>query len=104
MILGQEDLAAGVPTPLYAPGASLQADVQVIFTNRNPAVTARVRVIHRPGAGPTVNENFLVFDKGVPPNDERVTFTFDVQNPEEILVQSDITGVNATCNGIERPI
>ena len=104
MILGQVDLIAATETALYAPGATVQADVQVIFVNRNPVATARVRVVHRPGAGPTVPENYIVFEKGVPPNDERVTFTFDVQNPEEILVQSDLALVGATANGIERPI
>ena len=103
-ILGQVDLVAGVETALYAPAPGDQADIQVIFVNRNPDKTARVRVVHRPGAGPTVDENYLVFEKGVPPNDERVTFTFDVKNPEEVRVQSDSALVSATANGIERSI
>ncbi len=103
-ILGQADLVAGVETALYAPAATVQADIQVIFVNRHPTDTARVRVIHRPSTGPTAAEDHLVFDKGVPPNDERVTFTFDVKNPEEVRVQSDITLVNAVANGIERAI
>ncbi len=103
-LLGQVDLAAGVETALYAPAVNIQADVQVIFTNRNAIDSVRVRVVHRAGAGPTVPENFIVFEKGVPANDERVTFTFDVKNPEEIRVQSDLALVGATANGIERPI
>jgi hypothetical protein len=101
-LLGQANLAAGVETALYAPGAGVQADIQVIFVNRNSVETARVRVVHRPGSGPTDPENYIVYDKGVPPNDERVTFTFDVVNPEEVLVQSDIALVGVTANGIER--
>ncbi len=103
MILGQADLAASVETAIYAPATNIQADVQIIFVNRDPVATARVRVIHRPTSAASLPENFLVFEKGVPPNDERVTFTFDVQNPEEVLVQSDRALVNATANGIERP-
>lgn len=104
-ILGtQLDLAVGVETALYAPGASVQADCQVIFVNRNNTGTARVRVVHRPGAAATQPENYIVYDKGVPPKDERVTFTFDVKNPEEVRVESDTANVSVTCNGIERPI
>lgn len=103
-LLGQVDLVGGVETALYAPAATKQADLQVIFVNRNPLETARVRVVHRPGAGPTVPENFIVFEKGVPPNDERVTFVFDIKNPEEVRVQSDLALVSATANGIERAI
>ncbi len=103
MILGQFDLLASVETPLYAPGANIQADIQVIFVNRDPVATARVRVVHRPTGAATLPENFIVFDKGIPPNDERVTFTFDVDNPEEVLVQSDRALVSVTANGIERP-
>jgi len=103
-ILGQVELAAGVETALYAPAVAVQADLQVIFVNRDPISTARVRVVHRVGAGPTVPENYIVFEKGVPPNDERVTFTFDVTSPEEVLVQSDLALVGATANGIERSI
>ena len=62
-ILGQVDLLAATETALYAPASGKQADLQVIFTNRDPALTARVRVIHRAGAGPTVSENNIVWEK-----------------------------------------
>lgn len=104
-ILGtQLDLSAAAETALYAPAASTRADVQVIFVNRNPSTTAKVRVVHRPGASATQPENYIVYEKGVPPEDERATFVFDVKNPEEVRVESDIANVSVTCNGIERPI
>ena len=103
MILGQADLLASVETPIYAPAVNIQADIQIIFVNRDPVATVRVRVIHRPTGAASLPENFIVFEKGVPPNDERVTFTFDVENPEEVLVQSDRPLVSVTANGIERP-
>ena len=105
MILGtQLDLAAATETALYAPASTVQADVQVIFVNRNGSGTAKVRVVHRPGAAATQPENYIVYDKGVPAIDERVTFTFDVKYPEEVRVESDTANVSVTCNGIERPI
>lgn len=104
-ILGtQLDLSAAAETALYAPAAGVQADVQVIFVNRNPSGVAKVRVVHRPGAAATQPQNYVVFDKGVPAIDERITFTFDVKNPEEVRVESDTANVSVTCNGIERPI
>lgn len=103
-ILGQVN--PGTPNTevlLYAPGAGISATVFVIFANRNTAGgVARVKLIHRPGAGPTVPENEIVPGKGVPLSDERVSFQFDVTNPEEILVETDTLGVVMTCNGIER--
>ncbi len=105
MILGtQLDLAAAVETALYAPGANTGARVEVIFVNRNNATTARVRLVHRPGPAATQPENYVVHDKGVPPNDERRTDVFDVANPEELLAYSDIANISVTCNGIERPV
>jgi len=104
MILGQADLSATTETALYAPAAGVQADVMVIFTNRNAGTTIKARVVHRPGASATQPENYITYDKGVPPLDERVTFTFDIQYPEELRVESDTANVSVTCNGIERPI
>lgn len=105
MILGtQLDIqTTGTEQALYAPASGVQADCQVLFVNRNGSGTAKVRVIHRPASGPSGPENFIVYDKGVPALDERITFTFDVRNPEEVLVESDTANVSVTCNGIERP-
>jgi len=105
MILGQVDLGAASETALYAPGASTGARVEVIFCNRNgTAITARVRLVHRPGASATQPENYVVYDKGVPGTSERRTDVFDVANPEELRVYSDTANISVTCNGIERPI
>ena len=105
MILGtQLDLAVATETALYAPPADTGARVEVIFCNRNNAITARVRLVHRPTAAATQPENYVTYDKGVPPSDERRTDVFDVANPEELLVYSDVANISVTCNGIERTI
>jgi len=104
MILGQIDLAATVETALYAPAVNTAARVEVIFTNRNVGgTTAKVRLVHRPGAAATQPENYVVYNKGVPGEDERRTDVFDVENPEELLAYSDTANISVTCNGIERP-
>jgi len=100
----QLDLAAATETALYAPAAGVQADMQIIFVNRNASASVRVRVVHRPTSAATTVANYIVYEKLIPAEDERVTFTFDVQNPEEVLVESDTTGVSVTANVIERPI
>ena len=103
-LLGAVDLAAMAETALYAPAAGERTSVKVIFANRNPSLSARVRVILRPGAGPTAPEDFLAFDEIVPINESRVSAVFDMETPQELLVQSDVIGVTAQANGIERAI
>ena len=103
-ILGAFDLAAMTETALYAPAAGQRASVKVIFANRNSGLSARVRVILRPGAGPTVTADYLAFDEIVPTNESRVSAVFDMENPQELRVMSDVLGVTAQANGIERPV
>ncbi len=103
-ILGQADLGAGSETALYAPGASTQASMKVIVTNRNASTVAQVRVVLRPGAGPTVAEDYLAYDEAVPALQSRVSAVFDVVNPEEVRVRSSIANVTAQANGIERSV
>lgn len=83
---------------LFAPASGKKAECQIVFVNQNSSGTARVKVIHRPADGPTEEKNYIVWRKGVPYEDERVTFTFEVQNPEEVLVMCDSTGVSCTLN------
>lgn len=101
-ILGQADLGAGAETALYAPGANTQASVKVVVSNRNSALIAQVRIILRPGAGPTVAEDYLAFDEAIPALQSRVSAVFDIVNPEEVRVRSSIASVTAQANGIER--
>ena len=103
MILGQVDLVGSIETALYAPAASTKGTIKVIVANRNPAtVIAQIRVVHRPGVGPTAGEDYLAFDEAIPGNESRVSAVFDVTNPEEVLVRSSVSGVTAQANGIER--
>ncbi len=103
-ILGQLDLAPGVETLLYVPGATTRASVKVVFTNRNPGTSIECRVILRPGAGPSTPANFLAFDEVIPVKESRVSAVFDMENPQELLVQCDTANVTANANGIERDI
>jgi hypothetical protein len=100
--LGAADLAAAVETALYSPAANERTAVKVVFTNRNPGTSARVRVVLRLGAGPTVDADYLAFDEVVPVNESRVSAVFDIENPQELLVESDVAGVTAQANGLER--
>ncbi len=102
--LGAADLAAVTETALYAPPASERASVKVVFTNRNPGTSAKVRVVLRPGAGPTTAADYLAFDEVVPVGESRVSAVFDMENPQELLVESDVTGVTAQANGLERDV
>lgn len=102
--LGAVDLAPTTETALYAPAAGERTAIKVVFVNRNPGTSARVRVVLRPGAGPTVVEDYLAFDEVVPVNESRVSAVFDVENPQEVLVESDVAGVTAQANGLERAI
>ena len=102
--LGALDLAAVTETLLYAPAGGERTAIKVMFVNRNPGTSARVRVVLRPGAGPTVNADYLAFDEIVPVSESRVSAVFDVENPQEVLVESDVTGVTAQANGLERAI
>lgn len=100
--LGQVDVAAGVETALYAPAGSQKGSIRIVCVNRNTGTNARVRVVHRPGAGPTAAADFLAFDEDIPARESRVSPFFNVENPEEIRVQSDVTGVTFQANGLER--
>lgn len=100
--LGQVDVAAGVETALYAPAATQKGSIRIICVNRNLGTNAKVRVVHRPGAGPTTGADFLAFDENIPARESRVSPFFNVDNPQEILVQSDVTGVTFQANGLER--
>jgi hypothetical protein len=100
--LGGVNLAATTETALYSPAVGLRASVKVTFVNRNAGISAKVRVVLRPGAGPTNNTDYLAFDEVVPVNESRVSAVFDMENPQELLVQSDVTGVTAQANGLER--
>ncbi len=101
-LLGQVDLAAGVETALYAPAPSTVGTIKLICTNRNLGTNARVRVILRPGTGPTVAEDYLAFDEDIPARESRVSAVIDVPNPAEVRVESDVVGVTFQANGIER--
>ena len=102
--LGAVDLAAAVETALYAPAGGERTAIKVMFVNRNVGTSARVRVVLRPGAGPTVPEDYLAFDEVIPVSESRVSAVFDVESPQEVLVESDVTGVTAQANGLERDI
>ena len=102
--LGAADLAAGVETALYTPPGGERTAIKVMFANRNPGTSARVRVVLRPGAGPTVNADYLAFDEIIPVNESRVSAVFDIEEPQELLVESDVAGVTAQANGLERAI
>lgn len=102
--LGALDLGAAVETLLYAPGATERTAIKVIFVNRNPGTSALVRVALRPGSGPTVDADYLAFDEVVPVNESRVSAVFDIENPQELVVESSVTGVTAQANGLERAI
>jgi len=102
--LGAASLAPVTETALYAPAAGQRASVKVIFANRNLGTSARVRVVLRPGAGPTVDEDYLAFDEVVPVDESRVSAVFDMENPQELLVQSDVAGITAQANGLERAV
>ena len=100
-ILGQVDLAAGVETALYAPPATTKASLFVNVANRGGA-SIKVRVVLRPGAAATVNSDFLAFDELIPANESRSSRVFDMLNPQELRVQSDLATVTVQANGIER--
>lgn len=100
-MLGSVDAPAGAETALYAPAINVLASVKVIVANRTQA-PALVRVIHRAGVGPTVAKDFKTFDEVIPGNDSRVSPVFDMENPEELLVQSNVSGVTFQADGIER--
>lgn len=100
--LGRVDPAAATETALYAPPPTTVTSLFVIVTNRNLGTNAKVRVVHRPGAAATVPEDHLAFDEAIPANESRASRVFDVLNPQEVLVQSDVTGVTFQANGIER--
>jgi hypothetical protein len=102
--LGAVDLAAAVETALYAPAGGERTAIKVVFANRNTSLSARVRVVLRPGAGPTVAADYLAFDEVIPVSESRVSAVFDVENPQEVLVESDVPGVSAQANGLERAI
>jgi len=102
--LGAVDLAALTETALYAPAVGERTAIKVVFANRNPALSAKVRVVLRPGAGPTVPADYLAFDEVIPVSESRVSAVFDVENPQEVLVESDVAGVSAQANGLERAI
>ena len=101
MQLGQVAPIPATETLLYAPAANFIGTIKIIVANRVSS-PARVRVIHRPASGPTVVEDFLTFDESIAGNEARHSVVFDVGNPEEILVQCDITGITFQANGIER--
>ena len=100
--LGQVDVAAGVETALYAPAVTQQGSIRIVCVHRNLGTNARVRVVHRPGAGPTVAADFLAFEEDIPARESRISPFFNVDNPEEVRVQSDVTGVTFQANGLER--
>ncbi len=100
-LLGQTAPPPATETFIYSPPGGETGTIKIFVANR-VASPARVRVILRPGAGPTVVEDFLAFDESIPGNEGRKSVVFDVENPEEVLVQTDITGVSFQVNGIER--
>jgi len=100
-------LAAVVPlaateTPLYSPAATRKAHIKVFVNNQQPG-NATVKIIHRLGAGPTVAADELAREL-IPSGANRRSEYFEVNNPEEILVESDIAGVVFQANGAERDI
>ena len=49
-------------------------------------------------------EDFLAFDEVLPVAESRVSAVFDMENPQELRVESDVAGVTAQANGIERNV
>lgn len=101
-------LGAVAPTPatdtaIYAPAVGVTGAVNVFVANRGAPV-ARVRIIHRPGAGPTVDTDYLAFNEAIGGNEGRRSGVINIANPEELLVRTDITGVTFQVNGIERSL
>jgi hypothetical protein len=99
MRLGAVVPAPGVETTLYAPPANTRATLKVFVNNRNAGV-ANVTVIHRPGAGPSQPED-RVADEEIPAGANRRSEYFDVTNPEELRVISDVGNVVFQANTIE---
>lgn len=99
-------LGAVVPSPatdtaIYAPAVGVSATVEVFVTNRVNS-PARVRLIHRPGRGPTVDADYLAFNEKIGGNEGRRSGVLNMKNPEELLVRTDIAGVTFQVNGTER--
>lgn len=100
MRLGAVVPVATVETLLYAPPANRKAHVKVFVNNQNPG-DATVVVVHRDAAGPTVPKDQLAREL-IPAGANRRSEYFEVENPEEVLVKSDIAGVVFQANGAER--
>ncbi len=100
MRLGAVTPLAATDTAVYAPAVGVTGSVKVFVANRGPSV-ARVRVIHRPGAGPTVNADYLTFNEDIGGNEGRTSAVIDIKFPEELLVRTDISGVTFQVNGVE---
>ncbi len=101
MRLGAVSPAPATETLLYAPAVGVTGTIKVFIANRVSS-PARVKVVHRPGAGATVDEDYLTFDEAVPGNEARRSAVFDIKNPAEIHVVTDIAGVTFQANGFER--
>ena len=100
MRLGAVTPAPATDTLIYAPPPGVTGAVKLFVANRGPSV-ARVRVIHRPGAGPTVERDYLTFNEAIGGNEGRTSAVIDVMFPEELLVRTDISDVTFQVNGIE---
>ena len=99
-------LAAIIPTPavetlLYAPPATQRAMVKVFVNNRNGSA-ATITLFHRPAGGPSVPVDRLA-DELIPAGANRRSEYFEVENPEEVTVISDLANVVFQVNGSERP-
>lgn len=101
MRLGAVDPAPATDTLLYAPASGKTGTIKVFVANRVSS-PARIRLIHRPGPAATVNADYLAFDEPIPGNQGRRSAVFDVANPAEIHVRTDIAGLTFQANGIER--
>jgi len=104
MILGQVSPPKETEFALYAPGAGKRATVKVVAVNQTAGPVAAVRLVLRPGSGATVDKDYLAFDEGIPLNESRVGAVIDVENPEELRVETSLDGVTFQANGIELDI
>lgn len=101
MRLGAVTPAPATETLLYAPAAGVTAVIKIFVANRVSS-PAFIKVVHRPGAGATVDADYLTFDEAIPGNEARRSAVFDITNPAQLHVVTDITGVTFQANGIER--
>ena len=100
--LGGVAPAAATETALYTPPAQQKAMLKVTVNNQN-GVDATVRIVHRLGAGPTVLADRLATQL-IPAGANRHSTYFEVNAPQEVLVETSIGNVVFQAKGVEEPI